>query len=42
MVNEICDSGTAYEELVKKGMIEFISTSYIRGITLDTVVLIFG
>jgi phosphate starvation-inducible PhoH-like protein len=40
MVNDICGSGTAYDELAKKGMIEFISTSFIRGITLDNVALI--
>lgn len=40
MVNEICGSGTAFDELTKKGMIEFISTSFIRGVTLDNAVMI--
>lgn len=40
LVNEICGSGTAFDELTKKGMIEFISTSYIRGATFDNSVMI--
>ena len=40
IVNEILGNGTAYESLAKKGLIEFISTSFIRGITLDRCVVI--
>ncbi|AKF12738.1 P-starvation inducible protein [Sinorhizobium phage phiM7] len=39
LVNEICGSGTAFDELTKKGMIEFISTSYIRGATFDNAIM---
>lgn len=40
LVNEICGSGTAFDELSKKGMIEFISTSYVRGATFDNCIMI--
>lgn len=40
MVNDICDSGTAYDELTKKGMIQFTSTSFIRSITIDDSIMI--
>jgi len=40
MVNEICDSGTAYDELSKKGIIQFTSTSFLRGLTLDDTIII--
>ena len=40
IVNEILGCGTAWETLTKKGMIEFMSTSFIRGITLRDCVII--
>jgi phosphate starvation-inducible protein PhoH len=40
MVNEILGCGTAWETLSKKGMIEFMSTSFIRGVTLKDCVII--
>lgn len=39
-INDLCGSGTAWEVLTKKKMVEFISTSYIRGITLNDCVVI--
>lgn len=38
--NDLCDSGTAWDILIKKGMVEFITTSYVRGITIDNAVVI--
>lgn len=38
--NELCENGTAWDILNKKGMVEFITTSYVRGITLDNAVVI--
>lgn len=35
IINQLCGNGTAWDVLVKKGMIEFITTSYVRGITLE-------
>lgn len=40
IMNELCHNGTAWDILVKKGMVEFITTSYVRGITLDHAVVI--
>lgn len=40
IVNEILGCGTAWDTLTKKGMIEFMSTSFIRGITLKHCVII--
>jgi phosphate starvation-inducible protein PhoH len=40
IVDEICQSGTAWESLTKKGHIQFITTTYIRGLTLDNCVVI--
>lgn len=40
IVDQICQSGTAWETLTKKGMIQFISTTYIRGLTLENCVVI--
>lgn len=40
IVDQICQSGTAWETLTKKGMIQFISTTYIRGLTLDNCIVI--
>lgn len=41
IVNELCGNGTAWEVLTKKGAVEFITTSYVRGITIDNAVVIF-
>lgn len=41
IVNELCQSGTAYESLTKKGYIEFMSTSFLRGLTFKNCVIIF-
>lgn len=38
--NDLCENGTAWDILTKKGMVEFITTSYVRGITLDNAVVI--
>lgn len=38
--NHLCDNGTAWDVLVKKHLVEFITTSYIRGITLDNCVVV--
>jgi len=38
--NYLCDNGTAWDILHKKHMIEFITTSYVRGITLDNCVVV--
>lgn len=40
IVNELCQNGAAWEILTKKDQIQFITTSYIRGITLDNCVII--
>ena len=40
IINEICQSGTAWDSLTKKGHIQFITTTYIRGLTLDDCVVI--
>lgn len=40
IVSEICSSGTAYEELVKKGQLVFTTTSFVRSITLDNCAII--
>lgn len=39
IVNEICDNGTAYEILRKKGFIQFMSTSFLRGLTFSDCVM---
>jgi len=41
IINSLCKNGTAWDILVKKGMIEFVTTSYVRGITLEDAVVIF-
>lgn len=41
IINDICGNGTAWDILHKKGMVEFITTSFIRGITLDNCIVIF-
>lgn len=38
--NDLCDNGTAWDILVKKGYVEFITTSFVRGITIDNAVVI--
>jgi phosphate starvation-inducible PhoH-like protein len=40
LINQMCGNGTAWDVLVKKEMIEFITTSYVRGITLDDSIII--
>jgi len=40
MVNELCNCGTAYTTLKSQNKIEFISTSYNRGITINNSVII--
>lgn len=40
IINELCDNGSAWDILTKKNMIEFISTSFVRGITLSDCVVI--
>lgn len=38
--NDLCENGTAWDILVKKGYVEFITTSFVRGITIDNAVVI--
>jgi phosphate starvation-inducible PhoH-like protein len=38
--DDICNSGTAWESLTKKDMVQFISTTYVRGLTLNNCVVI--
>ncbi|MCK9369143.1 PhoH family protein [Candidatus Dojkabacteria bacterium] len=40
IVDELCQNGNAWECLTKKKFIQFISTSYIRGLTLKNCVVI--
>lgn len=40
IVNDICQNGAAWEIMRKKEQIQFMTTSYVRGITLDNAVLI--
>jgi phosphate starvation-inducible PhoH-like protein len=40
IVNDLFGDGKAWETLVKKGAIRFITTSYIRGITLNNSVIV--
>lgn len=40
IVNEICQNGAAWDIMKKKEQIQFITTSYVRGITLDNCVII--
>ncbi len=40
ITNELFGRGDAYEILKKHGVIRFLTTSYIRGITLDDVIII--
>jgi len=38
--NDLCENGTAWDILTKKNMVDFITTSYVRGITLDHSIVI--
>lgn len=38
--NDLCNNGTAWDILTKKNMVEFITTSYVRGITLSNAAVI--
>lgn len=40
IIDKLCGCGTAWDSLVRKGYIEFITTSYIRGLTLENCVVI--
>jgi phosphate starvation-inducible protein PhoH len=40
IVNNLCGRGDAYDILKNKGLIEFMSTSYVRGLTIDRTVII--
>lgn len=40
VVNEIFGSSTAYSTLVKSGVLKFMTTSYIRGITINDAVVV--
>jgi phosphate starvation-inducible protein PhoH len=41
IVDDLCENGTAYNILTTKGVVEFMTTSFIRGITLDNCIIIF-
>lgn len=38
--NDLCENGTAWDILQKKGMVDFITTSYVRGTTLENSLII--
>lgn len=40
IVNDLCQRGDAYELLKQKGIIEFMCTSFVRGLTLDNAIII--
>lgn len=40
IVNDICGCGTAFDDLSKKRIIQFVSTSYLRSVTLDDAAII--
>lgn len=40
IVNQLCERGDAYDILKNRGVVEFMSTSFIRGITLDNAIII--
>lgn len=40
IINDICQNGTAWDILSKKGMVDFVTTSFVRGTTLDDCVVI--
>lgn len=35
IINDLFDNGSAWDILTKKGIVQFINTSFVRGITLD-------
>lgn len=41
LINKLFESGTAYDELLKKRIIEFTTTSYLRGLTFDDSIILF-
>lgn len=41
IVNELCQRGDAWDIMTKKGMVEFVTTSYVRGITISDAFVIF-
>lgn len=41
LINKLFNSGTAYEELIRKRVVEFTTTSYLRGLTFDDCVIFF-
>lgn len=40
MIQDLCQAGNAYDLLKTKDSFEFISTSYLRGITLDNAIIV--
>lgn len=40
IVNQLCQCGTAWDSLIKSGLIEFTTTTYIRGMTFDNCIVI--
>ena len=40
IINDLCENGTAWDILQKKGMVDFITTSYVRGTTLNNSIII--
>jgi phosphate starvation-inducible protein PhoH len=40
IVNDLCGRGDAYDVLKQKGVIEFMCTSFVRGLTLDDAIII--
>ena len=40
IINDLFDNGSAWDILTKKGIVQFINTSFVRGITLDNCVVI--
>lgn len=40
IVNDLCGRGDAYDILKNKGCIEFMSTSFVRGLTIDNSIII--
>lgn len=40
IINQLCENGTAWDILNKKKLIEFQSTSYLRGLTFDNTIII--
>ena len=40
IVNDLLQRGDGYEVLKKRGMVEFLSSSYLRGLTFDNAIVI--